>query len=304
MDKLILIEGTNNNLIEEEINNILKKLTNYEYIKYDLNNVFIDNVIEDLDTYNMFLKQKAIVCTNPLFLNEKIENFPEKKFLKYVNNPSDNILILVTNKLNKRLKLVTTIKNNFKIIQIKEINIHTYLKKYLDNYEMDTQTINYFINKVGTNLDNLKQELNKLKSYKLIDKVITKQDIDFICNKNIESSIFELIEAIINKDKIKSYELYNHFLNNGTEIFQIMTLLANQIRLIYNVKALNNLNNLEISKLLEVHEYPVKLAREKSYKYTKQELLNIIYELAKMDEDIKNGLCLPNISFLAFIMQM
>ena len=36
MDKLILIEGTNNNLIEEKINNILKKLTNYEYIKYDL----------------------------------------------------------------------------------------------------------------------------------------------------------------------------------------------------------------------------------------------------------------------------
>ena len=108
----------------------------------------------------------------------------------------------------------------------------------------------------------------------------------------------------IKKDKEKVYELYLHFINNGVEIIQIMILLANQIRLIYNVKVLNNLSDKEISNLLSVHEYPVKLARGKSINYSKKELLNLLYNLSILDEDIKNGNCLENVSFLTFIMQM
>ena len=83
-----------------------------------------------------------------------------------------------------------------------------------------------------------------------------------------------------------------------------MIMLANQIRLIYNVKVLNRLSDYEISNLLEVHEYPVKLARNKGYNYSKKELLNMLYNLAILDEDIKSNKCLQNISFLTFIMQM
>ena len=91
---------------------------------------------------------------------------------------------------------------------------------------------------------------------------------------------------------------------SGTEIFQIMILLSNQIRLIYNVKSLANLSDFEISKLLEVKEYPVKLARGKAIIYKKSELLNLLYNLARLDEDIKSGKQLIEVAFLAFIMQM
>ena len=83
-----------------------------------------------------------------------------------------------------------------------------------------------------------------------------------------------------------------------------MILLSNQIRLIYNVKILNNLSDIEISNLLEVKEYPVKLARSKALMYKKDELLNLLYNLAKIDEDIKSGKQLIDVAFLSFIMQM
>ena len=169
---------------------------------------------------------------------------------------------------------------------------------------MDFQTIKYFLGKVGSNLENIREELNKLKSYKLADKVIKKEDIDLVVRKNIESSIFDLIEAIIQKDKAKTYELYQYFINNGTEIFQILVLLSNQIRLIYNVKVLANLSDSEISKKLNVKEYPVKLARGKGYSYRKDELLKLLKSLAILDEDIKSGRQLPDICFLTFVMQM
>ena len=303
MDKLILIEGENPVLIQKEIDKIINKLTNYELIKYDLNEIEFNKIIEDLDTYDMFLKQKVIIAYNPLFLVEKTD-FKEDKFLKYINNPSDNILILVVNKLNNRLKLVTEIKKVFKIITIKNIDYNTFIEINLENYKMDKSTIQYFLNKVGQNYNIIESELEKLKLYKVDKKIITKEDINLISNRNIESSIFDLIDSIIKKDKKKVYELYEHFLSSGTEIMQIMIMLANQIRLIYNVKVLNRLSDYEISNLLEVHEYPVKLARNKGYNYSKKELLNMLYNLAILDEDIKSNKCLQNISFLTFIMQM
>ena len=303
MDKLILIEGENPVLIQKEIDKIINKLTNYELIKYDLNEIEFNKIIEDLDTYDMFLKQKVIIGYNPLFLIEKTD-FKEDKLLKYINNPSDNILILVVNKLNNRLKLVTEIKKVFKIITIKNIDYNTFIENNLEDYKMDKSTIQYFLNKVGQNYNIIESELEKLKLYKVDKKIITKEDIDLVSNRNIESSIFDLIDSIVKKDKKKVYELYEHFLSSGTEIIQIMIMLANQIRLIYNVKVLNRLSDSEISNLLEVHEYPVKLARNKGYNYSKKELLNMLYNLAILDEDIKSNKCLQNISFLTFIMQI
>lgn len=307
--KLYILEGENEFLIQKEIDLLIKKANlkkeDLEFISYNLLDTNLDNVVEDLDTYNMFLKKKVITVTNPIFLEEKIpDNFPIKSFLKYMKNPSDNILIFITKKVNNRLKLTSEILNYFTLIKIKEISPFAFLKENIQGYKIDSSLISYFLNKVGTDFHNIFQEIEKLKIYKIKTKEILKEDIDLITNSNIEANIFDLIEAIIKKDKKKSYQLYNHFISNGTEIFQILILLASQIRLIYNVKTLANFDDFSISQILEVKEYPVKLARSRGYSYSKQELLNLLYELSLMDEDIKSGKQLPDISFLTFIMQM
>ena len=307
--KLYILEGENEFLIQKEIDLLIKKVNlkkeDLEFISYNLLDTNLDNVVEDLDTYNMFLKKKVITVTNPIFLEEKIpDNFPIKSFLKYMKNPSDNILIFITKKVNNRLKLTSEILNYFTLIKIKEISPFAFLKENIQGYKMDSSLISYFLNKVGTDFHNIFQEIEKLKIYKIKTKEILKEDIDLITNSNIKANIFDLIEAIIKKDKKKSYQLYNHFISNGTEIFQILILLASQIRLIYNVKTLANFDDFSISQILEVKEYPVKLARSRGYSYSKQELLHLLHELSLMDEDIKSGKQLPDISFLTFIMQM
>lgn len=307
-DKLYLIIGNNDVFIQKEIKKIVlekQKNKEIEMIKYDLTETMIEDVIEDLDTYDMFLKQKIILGYHPPFLEEKLDDsFPLEKFLKYIKNPSDNILILIQDKINERLKLTNSIKEYFKVIKVKEISPLEFVLENSRGYTMENSVIRYFLNKVGSNFNTIYEELNKLKAYTFSTKIISKNDIDQITNTNIEASIFDLVEAILRKDKRKSYELYNHFINNGTEIFQVLVLLSNQIRLIYNVKVLSYLSDKEISQKLEVKEYPVKLARGKSYLYEKQELLNLLYEIGEMDEAIKSGKQLPSVSFLTFIMQM
>ena len=304
MNKLYLLEGENEFLIEKELKKIISNDDDIEIIRYNLDEATIDDVIEDLDTYDMFLKRKVIIAYNPNFYLNVIDNFNLDKFLKYLNNPSDNILILVSKKINNKLKVVKSTIKYFEHIKVNDLNVNTFIKDNIECYKMDNMTINYFLSRVGNDFNNIYHELEKLKAYKLESHEINKEDIDLLCRQNFEENVFDLIDAIVKKEKKKAFNLYNYFLNNGSEVFQILVLLSNQIRLIYNVKILSYLKDNEISNILEVHEYPVKLARGKCFNYSKDELLNLLYNLGKIDEDIKNGKQLPNVSLLSFIMQM
>ncbi len=301
---LYLIEGENDFLIEKEIKKIISKNSDIELIRYDLEESLIDDVIEALDTYDMFLKQKVVIAYNPPFFLNVVDNFNCTKFLKYLKNPSNNILIIVSKKINSRLKVVKDTIKYFEFIKIDDMNTIRFVKDNLDDYKMGNQVITYFIKRVGNDFNNIYHELEKLKSYKLDSKEIKEEDIDLICRHNFEETIFDLIDAILKKEKKRVVELYNYFLNNGSEVFQIIVLLSNQIRLIYNVKILSYLSDFEISKLLDVKEYPVKLARGKGINYSKNELIYLLYHLGEMDEDIKSGKQIPNISLLSFILQM
>ena len=304
MNNLYLIEGEQEILVSKEIDKIIGKTKDIDIIKFNLEEVGINKVIETLDTYDMFGRKKAVIASNPIFFNNVVEDFDIDGFIKYLNNPSDNILIITTNKINNRLKVVKDTIKYFKYIKINESNPNTLIKENLDDYKMDSLTINYLISRVGNNSLEILNELNKLKEFKLNEKVITKNDIDLICKKNFENTIFDLIDAIIKKEKNKVIDLYNYFISNGTEVFGILVLLANQIRLIYNVKVLSRLSDSEIARILDVKEYPVKLARKKGINYQKKELLDILYNLGKIDENIKSGREIPNISLLSYILQM
>ena len=304
MNNLYLIEGDNEILINKEIDKIIKNLENIEIIKYNLVERQFEDIIETLDTYDMFSRKKVVISYNAPFFINVVQDFNENKYFKYLKNPSNNILIIVNEKVNNRLKIVKESLKYFKYIKINNSNTISFIKENLDNYKMDDSTITYFINKVGSNYNEIEQELTKLKTYKFEEKNIEKSDIDLVCKKNIQSTIFDLIDAILKKEKKKIIELYDYFINNGTDVFQILGLLASQIRLLYNVKVLSRLSDNEISGILEVKEYPVKLARVKGLSYKKLDLLNILYHLGEIDEDIKNGKQIPNIAFISYILQL
>ena len=49
--------------------------------------------------------------------------------------------------------------------------------------------------------------------------------------------------------------------------------------------------------MLKIHEYPIKLAREKSYKYTEKQLLDDLYKLSELDLAIKSGTSTGEVEF-------
>ena len=113
----------------------------------------------------------------------------------------------------------------------------------------------------------------------------------------MDDNIFHFVDYVLDGNKEYAFKMYHNFLLNGETVIKLIALLANKIRLIYQVKILSNYSDKEISGMLKVHEYPIKLARGKSYKYSEKELENILYKLAKLDLEIKSGTSTGEIEF-------
>lgn len=303
-----IIESSDYVVINTKIDDILKKnhLTSDMIIKYDLIETPISTAIEDLDTYNFLSSNKVVVCDNAYFLTSNrpkgavVHN--EELLEKYLKNPSsENILIMICDKIDTRKKLVKLVdKNN---ILGGEIVIDDLIKSHLDDYKMDYKTIKYLIDYCDNDNERILNELEKLKCYKLDDKTITMEDINNIVIKLTGDNIFSLIDSIVLKNRSKAYLITQELLDKGEDINKIIVMVSDQFRLMYQVKLLlkEGYNKDTIATKLKVHPYRVKLAMEKGYNYSSKVLLTNLDYFFNLDYMIKTGNNNPKLVFELFL---
>ena len=142
---------------------------------------------------------------------------------------------------------------------------------------------------VDNNYNRALNEVEKLKLYKQDDKVINSDDIKLVVSKSFDGNIFSLIDAVNKKDKVKVFSIFYELVNNDDEI-KIISILANNYRLIYKIKVLcKDMLDDDVIKRLKLHPYRFKLLKEQGYNYTEDDLLNYLKELSELDIKIKSG---------------
>ncbi len=304
MNNLFIIESDNNDEILIKLRELLKEKY-AKLITYDLSEVNIDLVINELDTYSFFNEEKIVYAKNADFLTstKSLIEHNISKLEKYLINPNlNNILIISCSKMDGKKNIVKLIKEKCQIIN-NDIDLVSYVNKKCQNIKIDNLTINYFLSNMGNDISRINNELDKLIEF--CNSKITKDDIDLITIKKIDANIFNLIDAIIKKDKKKSLLIYQELINYGEDFFKIFITLSNQIRLIYQIKVLKDLSNDEICNILKLkNPKQVVALRYKINLYSEKELLNYLYELAIIDEKIKNGTMLPEMVIPIFIAKL
>ena len=309
MKNFYFIYGPDRSIINNELNKIIESLKIEDIIKYDMATSNLLDVIEDASTVGLFSTNKIIILDDCYFLtaNKTIDNIEElENYIEKYNPNNYCIFISYTEKVDTRKKIYKLLKSNAKIIEQTKIDdnyLINYIKEELEKEQYNIEDINYFINKVGKNLYNTKNELNKLMMYKLDAKYITNEDIDKITIKSIEEEIFALTDAVILKNTSKALTLLEEFLKKDYEEIQIIMLLASQFRFLFQVKRLINKGKTEteIAKILEANPYRIKFTIKKLYSYTEEMLLDYLKKLAKIDHDIKLGLINKKLALELFI---
>ncbi len=299
MKNFYLLYSSDGAILNKEINDLEKKLdiSDTDIIYYNIDD--IDGIINEASTIGMFSLNKFIIINMDSYFKDK-KNIPNINLLEnyFDSYNSNSYLVFVCNSdsIDSRKKIVNLIKK-YGIVKKLEVN-DNYLNDYVNNYlkdngyKINNGDVVYFINRVGNNINNVTNELDKLMLYKINDKIINRNDIDLLTVENIDDSIYDLVNCILKNDNEKAIKLYNNFIDNGMDVNQIVAIIAAQIRLLYQVKRLYNSgkSNDEIAKILEFKSvYRVKYLLSDSYYYSESDLVKYLSKLADIDNAIKTS---------------
>ena len=312
---MYLLYGIEKYLIDEKIKNIIKEnnLDNIDINRYDLENNLLQDIIDDASTVSLFQDKKMIIVDNSYIFTSANKKVPDQNtdlLAKYIENSNPNTILIFTvlkEKIDSKKKITTLIKKYGKVEEFNNINnISKIVVDLFKPYKIDSKCTNLLINRVGNNLDLISSEINKIKIYKDIDYNITEDDIINLTHKNIDMDIFKLIDNILNLKKREALECLEEMIKYGEEPIAITIMLANQIRIMYQSKNLikKGYSEHEISNILEIHEYRIKKALEKSRNFTDKKILSKLEELADLDYNIKSGNIDKNIGLELFILSM
>lgn len=308
---IYLLYGDSSYLINKEIDKIISS-NNIEDInisKYELDNTNYKDIVEDASTISLFADKKAIIVSNAYIFTSAAKALDTTIFEEYIENYNPNtILIFKLNesKIDERKKTVKLIKKygTVKLLNngndIKEITL-----SLLGEYKMDNDTLLTLIDRVGNDIYNIENEIDKIKLYKGNNYNVTKDDVINLTSENIDSNLFSLMDAITDNNKEKAITIYKELLKLNTEPIQIIISLANKYRLMYQAKSLakSGYTELEIGKELDQNPKYMYVLLKLSKNYTTDYLLNILKDLIDLDYNIKSGNVDASLAFELFILK-
>ena len=310
-----LIYGLENYLIKKNLNKIIDDLgvTPDEIINMDMNIDSINNLLVEASTINMFSTKKLIICDNSYFLSSSSDSKEEvDELIKYIENAFPDVyivFILREEKIDSRKKISKLLSKEAKVYECSKIEnykLNNYVMDYIRNngYTISSKNIDFLLSKTHFELSNIINEVDKLFIYKGNDKKITEEDIDKVITRNIETNIFELTNAIMNKNKKKIDEIYKDLMLSKEGPIKLIITLSNQFRLYLQVKLMRNngYSEKEIVSILKEHPYRISLAMKNNFSI--DELKNNLEKLSKLDLDIITGKVDEKLGFEMYLLNL
>ena len=246
-------------------------------------NIIDKNILksEALST-SFFSEKKLIIIDLNNDLDEDFENF----LLSVLDKKEENTIIIF-NFLSpdKRKKFY---KNLVKISEIKEFDIkdeNDIKKIILSRFWniIDDDAIDLIIKYKAKNIKKIFSEIEKLS---IINNRIKKEDIEKNIVPELEESIFDIVNLLLNKEKIESIKRIDILLNE-VNIYQFYNSLLSNLRTTVYIQKLkkHNISQSEIWKILNLWSRSFLIG--KNYKIKYDELLNFFINLVKIDKKMK-----------------
>ena len=262
---------------------------NYNY--YEGKSVDETGVIDVAQTLPFFNNKRLIIIENSNFFS--VQNLLSDKLISL---PESTHIIFVEEKVDKRTKLYKQIKKLGTVTEFQGLNernlriwVATLLKK--DKKKITENTMTYFLEKTGSNMVNILNEIEKLVSYAYERDVITNEDVDAVCVEQTEGKIFQMIDAITVKNIENALDLYYDLLELKESPMSTLFLLSRQFKILIQIKELSKLghSNQEIGKKAGINPYFVGKYITQARKLSMDTLKHNLTLCNDIEEDIKSG---------------
>lgn len=263
---------------------------NYAY--YEGKGILPGELIDLAETMPFFAERRLIVVENSGFFKNASPELAD-----YIRTmPETACFLFVENEVDKRGKLYKTVKEKGRIAEMGRQDEKTLLYWIASNVKKEERqikesTARYLISMVGTDMENLEKEMEKLFSYTLGKSEIAIQDIDDICTSQVTNQIFAMVEAVAAKQQKKALDYYYDLLALKEPPMRILYLLSRQFKLLMEVRDLvsKGFDKSQIAKTVGLHPFVAGKYMQQCRDFSETELRSILEDAAETEEMVKTG---------------
>ena len=210
--------------------------------------------------------------------------------------PDTAYFVFVEAETDKRSRLYKAVKEIGRVTEFGVQDENT-LQRWIaglaakEKKQMAAGDIRYFLEKTGTDMANIRTELEKLFCYALEKERITAEDIDAVCTRKITNQIFDMVGAVADKNQKKALELYYDLLALKEPPMRILFLIARQFNLLMQVKECRKkgYDNRVISEKTGLHSFVVGKYAAQASRFEMSALKDAVRASVEAEERVKTG---------------
>ena len=199
------------------------------YSRYEGKGIEPREIIDLAETMPFFADRRVILLEDTGFFKNKCEELAE--YFKQL--PDYLCMIFVESEVDKRGKMYKAAKAAGRVTEFAVQNIQTLTRWVLqmlgrEGKRITQRDMELFLTKTGTDMGNIRMELEKLVCYTMGRDVITKEDVDAVGTVHVTSRVFDMVAAIVAGNTKKAMDLYEDLLTLKEPPMRILFLIARQ----------------------------------------------------------------------------
>lgn len=307
---LYLIYGEEEYLKKYYLDSIEKKIIQDETMK-TLNKSIIEGkadiqrIIDACETLPVFAEKRLVVVKNSGIFKGKAKTSSDDKkskqkgdgLLEYVQNIPEHVcLVFYEDTIDKRIKMVDAIKKKGLLLELpfqKPVELVKWVIKAFSSYnkQIDASTASLLVENSEQGMNEMLSEIKKLVMYLGDRTKVTAEDIGKVCVKSIKTRIFDLTDAIAEKNRFKAIKLLDDIIIMKEPVQKILYMINRHLRQLLQMKVLiaEGFNTDNAASKIGVTSYAAgKLARQ-AKGFTLEALKEHIKLSLEYDIAIKTG---------------
>lgn len=259
---------------------------------YEGKGINVKEVIDQAETMPFFADRRLMIFENSGFFKnaspEMAEYMPQL--------PDETCMVFVEDDVDKRGKLFKAVKSCGRVTELGRQNEKTLMNWVLgairkEKKNITSATMEQFLTRTGNDMENIEKEIEKLLCYTMGRDVITTEDVLAVCTEQTENKIFDMINAIAEKNQKKALDLYYDLLSLKEPPMRILFLITRQFNLLLQVKALQKqgFNQNTIAEKMKMQSFIIRNYLRQTGHFSIEELKAAVKECVKSEEAVKTG---------------
>ena len=249
-------------------------------------------------------KLASAVQTLPFFADYRLIVVEKSGFFKSQNNladllantPDTTVVVFIEDEVDKRNKLYKFVKDKGYVSEMNGLddkNLKLFVASLFNqhNQKITEADISYLLDKIGSDMNNIVNEVEKISSYCAESQVISREDIDAVITVQISGKIFQMVDAIGSKQTQKALELYYDLVAVREKPLTILFLIIRHFNILLQVKDLQSraLNNSSISEMVGVPPFAVSKYVSQARNFSNKSLIDALEFGTDIEQQIKTG---------------